>query len=103
VARGTVNECFTLEKDLRNAAILWARARGWFVRRYKGPGRRSHPDDMFVCRGVVLWIEAKLPGKEPTELQWREIREMRRHGCTVYWIDSLDDYKAVLKAHERVL
>jgi hypothetical protein len=100
VARGTESE-FRLEKDLREAAIRWARARGWFVRRYKGPGRRSHPDDLFIYRGVCVWIEAKLPGKEPTELQWKEIREMIAHGATVYWIDDLADYKAVLAAHER--
>lgn len=96
-----MNEFFLLEKDLQDAAVRWARARDWFARRYKGPGRRSHPDYLFVRGGVVLWIEFKLPGNEPTALQWIEIREMIAHGCIVYWLDDLADFKAVLTAHER--
>jgi hypothetical protein len=74
---------------------------GWFVLGYRRRGRWSLRDELFVYRGTVLWIEAKLPGNEPTELQWKEIREMIAHGCIVYWIDNLEDYKAVLAAHER--
>ena len=91
---------YRLEKDLERTGVSWARARGWFVRKYRGPGRRSHPDDLFIYRGAVLWIEFKLPGNEPTELQWIEIREMIAHGAIVYWIDDIDDLKAVLTAHE---
>ena len=98
MAQGTENE-FALEADLQAAAVRWARAQGWFARRYKGPGRRSHPDYMFIRRSVVLWIEFKLPGKEPTELQLKEIREMIAHGAIVYWLDCLEDAKAVLAAH----
>jgi Holliday junction resolvase len=99
VARGTANE-FRLERDLQDAAVRWARSRGWFARRYKGPGRRSHPDYLFIRRAIVLWIEFKLPGKEPTGLQWREIREMTAHGANVVWLDSLEDFQAVLRAYE---
>lgn len=91
---------FRLEKDLQEAAVRWARSRGWFARKYKGPGRRSHPDYFFLRGGVHLFIEFKLPGKEPTDLQWREIREMIAHGATVYWLDSLDEFKAVLTSYE---
>ena len=41
-----------------------------------------------------------MPGKEPTELQFREIREMREHGAVVYWLDSIDDFKAVLRHYD---
>lgn len=89
-----------LERDIEDAAVRWARLRGWFTRKYKGPGRRSHPDRLFVRRGVVIWIEFKRLGKEPTELQWKEIREMQAHGAIVYWVDCLEDAKAILAAHE---
>ena len=77
-----------------------ARRRGWFARRYKGPGRRSHPDYLFAYRGRVLFIEFKLPGNEPTDLQWVEIREMLSHGLSVLWLDSIDDFEAVLDVFE---
>ena len=99
MGRGTANE-FRLEKDLQTACVRWARARGWFARRYKGPGRRSHPDYMFAYRGRVLFIEFKLPPNEPTDLQWTEIREMRSHGLDVLWLDNIDDFKAVIATHE---
>jgi hypothetical protein len=88
-----------IENDLQTTAVRWARSQGWFARRYKGPGRRSHPDYVFVRRGVVVWIEFKAPGNEPTELQFREHKEMMAHGANVYWLDNLEDFKAVLNAH----
>lgn len=89
-----------LEADIEAATIGWAERRGWFQRKYKGPGRRSHPDRLFIRHGTVLWIEFKRAGKEPTDLQWREIRKMLAHGALVFWVDNLDDAKAVLAAHE---
>jgi hypothetical protein len=50
--------------------------------------------------GAVVWIEFKRKGKEPTELQWREIRLMLGAGLNVYWVDDLEDAKAVLATHE---
>jgi hypothetical protein len=99
VVRGTESD-FRLEADLQAACVRWARANGWFARRYKGPGRRSHPDYLFAKNGRVVWIEFKLPGNEPTALQRHEIAEMRFHGLTVYWVDDLQDFKAILAAHE---
>ena len=55
---------------------------------------------MFIHRGVVVFIEFKLPPNEPTELQWIEIREMMAHGAIVYWLDNLDDFRAVLLQRE---
>jgi hypothetical protein len=91
---------FRTEADLQAACVRLARRRGWFARRYKGPGRRAHPDYLFIRRGIVLWVEFKIPGNEPTELQWIEIREMMAHGAVVYWLDCIADFQAVLAAHE---
>jgi hypothetical protein len=99
VARGIESD-FRLEKDLQDAAVRWARKLGWFARRYKGPGRRSHPDYVFAKRGCVVWVEFKLPGSEPTALQRHEIHEMLSHDLNVVWLDNLDDFKAILATHE---
>jgi hypothetical protein len=94
---------FRTEKDLQDACVRWARTQGWFARRYKGPGRRSHPDYLFAHLSVrrTCFIEFKLPGKEPTPLQYREHREMMAHGMDVLWLDSIEDFKAVLRVRER--
>jgi hypothetical protein len=87
---------FRLEKDLQEACVRWARSEGWLARRYSAPGRRSSPDYFFAKHGQCVWIEFKLPGKKPTELQEIEIRTMRAAGLTVYWIDNIDDFRACL-------
>ena len=97
--RGTESD-FESEADLQAAAVRYARGRGWFARRYKGPGRRSHPDYLFACNGLVLWVEFKQPGNKPTALQHREHLEMLGHGLSVVWVDNLYDFKAVLASHE---
>lgn len=99
MAKGTANE-FHLEKDLQDACVRWARARGWFARRYRAQGRRSAPDYMFIRRSVVVWVEFKLPGEEPTDLQRREHREMMAYGADVVWLDCIEDFRAVLVNRE---
>lgn len=97
--RGTGSD-FRFEKELQAACVRLARARGWFARRYKGPGRRSHPDYLFAKSGCVLWVEFKLPGKEPTPLQHLEHVDMLAHGLNVVWLDSIDDFRAVFNFRE---
>lgn len=97
MARGTENEFF-LEKDLQAAVVRDARAAGWFARRYTGTGRRGLPDYMFARAGRVWWIEFKLPGNEPTPLQWGEIRAMRAAGLNVGWTDSRRACQKLFKA-----
>lgn len=99
MARATVSE-FRLERDLEKACDNYARRRGWFTRKYKGPGRRSHPDRLFARRGRVFWVEFKLPGKEPTELQWLEIQAMHEAGLDVIWLDNKADFITELEARE---
>lgn len=92
---------FRLERDLEGAAGRLAEAAGWFHRKYKGPGRRSHPDRLFAkWERKPFWIEFKLPGNEPTELQWLEIQAMHVAGLCVYWTDNLNEFKEILSAHE---
>lgn len=92
---------FSLEKDLEKACCRLAKRRGWFERKYKGPGRRAHPDRLFAKNGVVFWVEFKLPGKEPTGLQWIEIKAMRAAGLSVEWTDTYEGFENILAAHTR--
>jgi hypothetical protein len=40
----------------------------------------------------IIHIEFKVPGKEPTEQQWKRIREIREAGGEADWADSLERY-----------
>lgn len=101
MARGTGSEkTFRLERDLESACCRLAKAQGWFVRKYKGPGRRSHPDRLFIKRGVIFWIEFKRLGNVPTELQRLEIGSMTSAGAQVYVVDKFDAFKKILQDHE---
>jgi hypothetical protein len=102
VARGIGSEerIYRLESELEQACCRVAKAAGWFCRKYKGPGRRSHPDQLFARRGAIFFIEFKLPGNEPTELQWLEIKAMRAAGLTVEWFDNIGAFRAFLSKYD---
>jgi hypothetical protein len=55
------------------------------------------PDRMFIRRGVVLFIEVKKQGEEPTPQQRKRHKDMKAHGALVYWADNLDEAKRILK------
>jgi hypothetical protein len=96
----TENEIFELEADLEDAAIKFAKKRGWWTRKYKHVGRRAAPDREFVRRGVRFLVEFKRVGNEPTEQQWEEIKGMAAVGMDVVWLDSIEDFKACLVVRE---
>lgn len=93
------DKIYETEAKLESAATDYATNRGWFSRKYKGPGRRSHPDRLFAKGGYIFWIEFKRRGNHPTTLQWGEIRKMWAAGLDVLWLDSIEDFKAIL--HDR--
>jgi len=103
VERGIASEerIYRLESELEQACCRLAKTAGWFCRKYKGPGRRSHPDRLFAKHGVVFWVEFKLPGNKPTELQWLEMKAMVAAGLKVDWCDNLGHFKKILAAYER--
>jgi hypothetical protein len=91
---------FELENDLEDAAIKLAKRTGWLTRKFKHAGRRSAPDRWFAKGGYIFWIEFKRQLCEPTKLQWDEIKAMRAAGLDVLWLDSIEDFRAVLADRE---
>ncbi len=76
-------------KDVEKPAIDFAYRRGWWHTKVGALTRNAQPDDLFVRRGVYLWIEFKKPGESPTEQQLKRHKEMREQGMDVRWTDSL--------------
>ena len=94
------NKWYELEKDLEDDAVGWARRRGWYSRKYRSAGRRSAPDRIFIRDGRVLFVEFKRPGEEPIPLQFEEHTQLQAVGADVVWVDSIEDFKAVIRDRE---
>lgn len=92
-----------LEKDVENPSKDWARRRGWWVKKFKSPGNRSVPDDLFAKAGRKLAVEFKRPGKKPTEKQLKEQAAMIAAGWEVYNIDNYEDFVALFTRIESEL
>lgn len=74
-----------VEKDIREYAL----ATGWWCAKFTSPGKRGVPDRVFIRSGIVLWMEVKRPGEEPTQQQTLRMNEMKKYGAIVCWVDSL--------------
>ena len=46
--------------------------------------------------GGVIFIEFKVPGKEPEEQQWLRIYELREAGIEAWWCDSVAGYRKLV-------
>ena len=45
---------------------------------YVGPFQPAGIPDLVMCvRGVFIALEVKLPGEEPSKIQWKNIREIQ--------------------------
>lgn len=89
------------ERVTENRCKAWAKRRGWWVRKFKSPGRRSAPDDIFAFAGRVVFWEFKASGEVPTELQLQEHEEMRAAGLTVRWTDNFEQFEREMLDLER--
>lgn len=81
-----------LEKDIEVAFVKRVKALGGTAEKFTSPNRRSVPDRLVTLPGgVVIFVELKRPGKEPTEAQARDHNRRRVMGCRVIVIDNMRD------------
>ena len=86
-----------LEKDIESKSCQYAKERGWLTYKFTSPARRSVPDRIFINpAGLIIFIEFKAARKVPTEAQEREIERLRKNGCFVLVIDSVEDTKILV-------
>lgn len=90
-----------LERDVESWSKRKAKAAGYWVRKFKSPGNRSVPDDVFARRGRTFYVEFKATGETPTDLQAEEHRQMREAGLTVYWTDCREGFAEILDLEEK--
>jgi hypothetical protein len=86
-----------LESDVENPCKAWAKARGWYVRKFKSPANRSAPDDIFLKDGMTYYCEFKRPKKDATPKQKEEHKKIRAAGGTVVVMDDIEKFKTWIR------
>ena len=88
------------EAKIEKAVCDYAKKKGCYVRKFASPGQRGVPDRLILTPfGVVVFIEFKAPGKQPTALQEREIREINNRKGNAYSCDNIDVGKTIVDSH----
>ncbi|HEV2178316.1 MAG TPA: hypothetical protein VGU20_30960 [Stellaceae bacterium] len=97
-----------LEKDVQKQCVDWARARGYWARKFSSQSQRSVPDYLFASAihnapgyRTKFAVEFKAPGKNETESQRDEIDAMRRAGWVVFVCDSFEVFKQQVEVVEK--
>lgn len=98
-----------LEKDVQKQCVDWARARGYWARKFSSMTQRSVPDYLFSHRGaehtgqIVFACEFKAPGKAATDAQLEELDAMIRAGWLVFECDNFEAFKTWVVGYENSL
>jgi hypothetical protein len=89
-----------LEKEIEKAVCKYAAEKhGAYVRKFTSPSHCSVPDRLLLFpNGVVLFIEFKAPGKQPTGAQVREFERIRAVGQKVIVVDDIEFGKIFVDA-----
>lgn len=82
-----------LERDIQKACVVWARARGWYARKFASPANRSVPDYLFGKDGCTVFVEFKRPGGKVTEAQKEEHKAMLKVGLVAHIFDNIELFK----------
>jgi hypothetical protein len=82
----------TLEKEIENHVVKFAKRNKCMVRKMNGTGFRAWPDRLFIMpNGKQCWIEFKAPGKGATPAQ-TELHQ---------WLASLQQLVYVINNREQ--
>jgi len=92
-----VSDDTILESEIERPAHAFAKSRGWFAEKIMRTGRRGFPDHFFARNGLIILIEFKRPGEEPTLQQKKRHRELRLQGVPVFVVDSLEEAMRILQ------
>ncbi len=87
------------ESVIESAVSVYAKNKGFYVRKFKAPGNRGVPDKIFLSpSGVWFTIEFKAPGKEPTTLQKREMALIKKNMGHSYLVDNVEYGKEIIES-----
>lgn len=100
----------TRESKVEQHLVEQAQAKGALVRKLAYIGRRGAPDRMVIWPHVyygktdggdlihrIDFVELKAPGQKPDDHQAREHERLRRMGCNVFTLDSIEAVDQYIK------
>ena len=80
------------ESVIEKKVKMYARLKGWTVRKFTSPGKKFVSDNIFMrYPGRAFFIEFKRPGQKSNKGQQLEHGEMRNCGFSVYVIDNIGE------------
>jgi len=87
------------ERDIEQYLVREAGRGGGRAYKWASPGQRGVPDRIVFMPGWErpAFVELKAPGKTPTKLQEKMLRELREYGQHVEVIDSRDGVDRLLR------
>lgn len=91
-----------LEVDVQKKCVDWARARGYWARKFSSISQRSVPDFLFAKHPVKFACEFKAPGKLSTDAQ----RDEQQLMCAAGWrvladCSDFEKFKAWVMYYEK--
>ena len=88
------------EKEIENEIKAWLDRQlyTWYFKVHGGPMQLPGVPDIVGCyRGKFFAIEIKVPGKQPTPIQYRRIKEIGAAKGITGYVTSLKQFKQLLK------
>jgi hypothetical protein len=97
-----------LEKDVQKQCVDWARARGYWARKFSSMTQVSVPDYLFAKNDLgnggnlmKFAVEFKAPGKKATPAQEDEHSVMEAAGWRVYLCDDFAVFQDIVRFEEQ--
>ncbi len=86
-----------LEKELEKKCKEYAELDGWLSIKVSPDSQRGWPDRVFISPGGKhIYVEFKMKGGQPRELQLYRMEQLRQHKCLVWLVDDVEDFKSWL-------
>ena len=81
------------ESVIEKKVTEYAQQQGWLSYKWTSPNHRAVPDCLYFKSGVVLLVEFKALGKQPTKFQANVHLKLKEEGFNVHVIDSIETGK----------
>ena len=89
------------EKLIERHLVAEVTRLGGFAPKWVSPGHTGVPDRLcFLPGGYLIAVECKAPGKKPTLLQAKVLRQLEGLGFRVAVVDSHTDVDALMMEYE---
>lgn len=86
------------EKAIEDHLRLRVKQMGGRAYKFVSPGNAGVPDRLVALPGGrIAFVELKAPGKKPTPLQMKKMRELESLGATCAWTDSEEGADRILE------